>query len=127
MTEVEKSDPIMRAVMSSNNDVMSRSNAFAISPDGKQGALGRNDGIIKMFDATSGQIQKEIQANESFVSFITYTSDGRYFASGGGEHVAKLWDANTGERVRTFAGHRWAVRAAAFSPDNQQLVTEAVT
>jgi WD40 repeat protein len=123
LTESEKGDPIMRAVMSFNNDVQSRSYAFAMSPDGKQAVLGRNDGIIKILDARSGQVQKEIQAHESFLSFITYTSDGRYFVSGGAELVAKLWDSNTGELVRTFTGHRWAVRAAAFSPDDRQLVT----
>lgn len=49
------------------------------------------------------------------------SSDGRYFAAGGGDKKVHIWDARSGERIRSFPGHKDAVTALAFREGTHQL------
>lgn len=74
--------------------------------------------------------------HEEQVKAVAYSKDGKWLLSGSDDGTAKLWDAETGTCMHTLSDHgmephRWrsgeyqraAVRMAAFSTDNQRLVT----
>ena len=57
---------------------------------------------------------------------VSFSPDGSVLASASGEgtdRMVYLWDATTGERKRTFAGHRDAVNSVAFSPERGVLAS----
>ncbi|WOD39570.1 GUN4 domain-containing protein [Nodosilinea sp. E11] len=54
---------------------------------------------------------------------IAFTPDSQLVAAGMSYGVVRLWSATTGEPVRTFEGHRYAVRAIALSPTGQTLAS----
>src|SRR5690606_9256856 len=123
VTEAEKADEIRRSFAEVHADIMSWAMSFAISSEGRQAALGRHDGLLKIFDPETGTLQHSIEASDSFVAFVTFAPDGRSVVSGGGETVARLWDTATGKLIRAFEGHAWAVRAGAFDADGKRLLT----
>ncbi|MBD2113891.1 GUN4 domain-containing protein [Leptolyngbya subtilissima] len=54
---------------------------------------------------------------------VAFTPDSQLVAAGMSYGVVRLWSATTGEPVRTFQGHRYAVRAIAISPDGKTLAS----
>lgn len=93
----------------------------AFSPDGKTLLMGIDDGTIKVWDVDSGRVKSTINAHNGPVWSVAFTREGDRFASGG-DDGAKLWDAATNKEVLTFP-HDSGVRAVAFSPNAERLVT----
>ncbi|MBD1872890.1 GUN4 domain-containing protein [Nodosilinea sp. FACHB-131] len=54
---------------------------------------------------------------------VAFTPDSQMVAAGMSYGVVRLWSATTGEQIRTFQGHRYAVRAIAISPDGTTLAS----
>ncbi|HSM80886.1 MAG TPA: GUN4 domain-containing protein [Nodosilinea sp.] len=54
---------------------------------------------------------------------VAFTPDSQLVAAGLSYGVVRLWSATTGEPVRTFEGHRYAVRAIAIGPTGQTLAS----
>jgi WD40 repeat protein len=54
---------------------------------------------------------------------IAFSPDSQFVAAGLSYGVVRLWSATTGESVRTFVGHRYAVRAIAIDPTGQILAS----
>src|SRR5258708_36954029 len=63
------------------------------------------------------------------VGRVVWSSDGAGLARGGGGQGEGgsggvfVWDAQSGERVRTFVGHRGGVYAVAYNPSGDLLVS----
>jgi WD40 repeat protein len=97
------------------------------SPDGQTFFTGSS------FTAPSQLIQWDVNTGRRLkrydlpyaVSDLAISSDGQFIAYTAlfDEPVVALLDANTGNELRRFEGHRQAVRAVAFSPDDQWIVT----
>jgi WD40 repeat protein len=99
--------------------------AFALSPDGKLGAMGMSDGDVVLFDTTTGKDVKALRGHTSFVNAVAFSPDGTLLASGGRDKAIKLWDVKKRELVRTLVGHTQSVLTLAFSADGQTLASGA--
>jgi WD40 repeat protein len=55
---------------------------------------------------------------------LAISPDGRWLASAAGREVI-LWEPATGQKHRSFQGHRWQVWKVAFSPDGHWLASTA--
>jgi hypothetical protein len=99
----------------------------AISPDGKSIASSDVDGLIKVWDAETGQERLSFRAFPAQAKNVVYSSDGLRLACGnwfGGEECAKVFDALTGRELAVMKGNvRRDINALALSPDGRLLVT----
>ena len=88
--------------------------SVAFSPDGRRLLSGNQDGKLKLWDATTGQLIHSFQAHSHWVGAATFSNDGTHILSGGQDKVVRLWDAATGALIRTFEGHSEGVNSVAF-------------
>ncbi len=117
------------------------------SPDGKIIALGNDDKVIRIFDATNGKLIQVLQgslnlADKGGLNYdpssrwdyyikkytdlkndIRTSPDGKYLVKGKLGNVARIWDYKNGKVVRDLAGHEKAVLSMEFSGDGKTLLT----
>ena len=99
--------------------------SIALSPDGKQFAMGTETGEIQLRDATNGALRLTFRAGEgSWVCWsVAFSPDGFMLASGSEDQLIRLWDIETGEVLNTLEGHTDWVKTVAFSPDGSILAS----
>ncbi|EED14601.1 G-protein beta WD- 40 repeats containing protein, putative [Talaromyces stipitatus ATCC 10500] len=95
----------------------------AFSPDGNQIASGSDDNTIKLWDATTGDLQETLTGHLGRVLTVDFSPDGKQIASGSDDDTIKLWDAATGDLQKTLAGDSRGVVTVAFSPDGKQIAS----
>ena len=59
----------------------------------------------------------------SYVTSVSFSSDGQTLASGSGDHTIKLWEIKTGREIYTLRGHGSYVNSVSFSPGGQTLAS----
>jgi WD40 repeat protein len=113
---------------------------LAFSPDGKKLAIGSiNPGgavAVSLWDVASATRQATLEGDqpgcggpddETWVTVLAFSPDGKTLAAGTGEHAEKIgmfytasvWDVASGQRKWTFPG----VSYLAFSPDGETVAT----
>ena len=72
--------------------------SLAFSPDGARLAIGgaRDEPIIHIYSAGTGQQIAELSGHTSGVQSVAFSPDGRLLASGGLDNVIYLWNVETG-------------------------------
>jgi WD40 repeat protein len=94
--------------------------ALAFTPDGKQMISAGHDGVIRLWDSTSGQQIRVLEANRGPVRAFALSPDGKQFASISKEHEVRLRDVSNGRLLRKFE-LKAASECVAFSPDGKQI------
>lgn len=100
-------------------------NSATFSPDGKLIADGGTDGVIRLFNGTTGAPVRELQGHNGQVFRAVFSPDGNYLVSVGEDNTVRVWKPATGEAVRVLNGHTAAVHEIVFSPDQHHFATEA--
>jgi WD40 repeat protein/tRNA A-37 threonylcarbamoyl transferase component Bud32 len=96
---------------------------LAYSPDGRRIASASFDGLVKLWDSTTGEETLTIRGHKGTVLAAAFSPDGGRIASAGGvgDPTVRVWDAQSGKEQLRLAGHELAVRAVAFSPDGRRI------
>lgn len=104
--------------------------SVCFSPDGKYIVSGSSDGNIKVWNALTGQEERNLAEIEksrysSMVSSVVFSPDGKYLVSGhyNRGYAVKLWNFETGQLVRAFEGHTGDVNSVQFSPDGKYIAS----
>ncbi len=95
----------------------------AYHPTGEQIASAAGDGMIKVWDANSGDLLLEWQGHTAAVNALTFSPDGTTLLSGGDDAALYQWDISTGTQVRAFEGHVGRVLSADFSANGQRIIS----
>ena len=95
--------------------------SITFSPDNRLLASGARDGMLKIWDVTTGELRKVIVAHKKGVNSVAFSPDGHTIASGGNDAVARLWDVASGEKVAEMIGGTFAVPSIAFTPNAAAL------
>ncbi|MBA2747654.1 MAG: protein kinase, partial [Tatlockia sp.] len=79
--------------------------ATAISANGQVLASGSQDCTIKVWNASTGQLQRTLMGHKDTIRSLAMSADGRILASGSGDTKIKLWNLPEGKLISTFSGH----------------------
>ena len=99
--------------------------AVAIAPDGSWVAVGSGDGIVRIWDAASGNLRFTLVGHTSLVTSVAISSDGSWLATGGaaGDATVRIWDAATGQQRAKLGASSHGVNDVAIAPDDTWLAT----
>src|SRR6266851_1407291 len=86
-------------------------------------ASGGLDGMVRLWEAGSGQLLATLQGHASIVFGVTLSEDGRLLASGSVDGTVRLWTAASGQLLAALHGHTGATRVVAFSRDGRLLAS----
>ena len=132
----EAEEALHRAVFASRVEMTLRGHEGLVgvavySPDGSRIATAGEDGLIKIWDAESGEVVLTLSGHEGPVYEVIYSPSGGMIATAGEDGTARLWEATTGEVMiwNLHSGVReLALKASdqlifflAFSPDGKRL------
>jgi WD40 repeat protein/serine/threonine protein kinase len=96
----------------------------AISSDGERIASASQDGVIKIWNGSSGRELVSFHAHEDHVRTVAYSPDGQFLASGSWDRTVRVWDVRTDQPLLAWEGHaNGRVDSVAFSPDGQLLAS----
>jgi RND family efflux transporter MFP subunit len=101
--------------------------SLAFGPDGKTLVSGSSDGIIKVWDTTTGKNSATLEKQTGGVTSLAFSKDGKTVAAGsppsGPSATIKIWDIATGTNTASFKAHTLAVSYLTFSPDGKTLAS----
>ena len=110
--------------------------SVSFSPDGRHIISGSEDGMIKVWNATSGEEVRTLEGHERRVFSVVFSPDGSQIASGSLDNTVKVWNAATGEEIQTLSAHFERLsrlrdrddnyphqgQSVAFSPDGHRII-----
>jgi WD40 repeat protein len=112
----QKNDPIITI-----DTVHVRSLAW--SPDSNRLASGSTDGVIRIWNAHSGQLMATLNGHTREVNSIAWNSDGSRLASTGWyDESLRIWDTRTNQIIM-IVDTGLILNSVAWSPDTTQLAT----
>jgi WD40 repeat protein len=94
--------------------------ALAFTPDGKQLISAGQDGVIRLWDSTTGRQIRILESNRGPIRAFALSPDGKTFASISKGDEVRLREVANGRLVRKFE-LKAASDSVAFSPDGKQL------
>jgi len=100
---------------------ITNSNCLKVSADGKTALGGNEQGILKVWDLTSGKLHKSISAAASALSSVSISAQGTMGISislGDSSQKTRIWDLVTGDLIRSL---ETAEMGYVFTPDNTAL------
>ncbi|BCX05899.1 MAG: hypothetical protein KatS3mg053_3837 [Candidatus Roseilinea sp.] len=105
--------------------------AAQFSPDGKLIATAGTDGVVRVWDRSSGELRTQIEHNSPLIG-LQFSPDGALILTTDNDGVARIWATqpaaglDMSRPMTTLQGTGDALNSAAFSPDGALVVTAGV-
>lgn len=97
---------------------------LAINPVERELAAGYSDNTIKIFDLTTYELKKVIEAHNNSVFTVRYSHDFSKLLSGSRDARLKVWNVEKNyAQEEEIVAHTFAINHLTFSPDGQRFVT----
>ncbi|MBY0527075.1 MAG: hypothetical protein K2R98_27015 [Gemmataceae bacterium] len=93
----------------------------AISPDGAKLLTGCNDKQARLWNLTSGQLERAFPGNTLAVTAVAFSANGAAVVGGGADKSVTVWNAADGKELKKFANLPAAVNAVGFSADGNTV------
>jgi len=104
-----------------------RATGFAFSPDGRLFAAGEQNGVVQVFDVSSGRDLKTFKTPMAVFDrpVLVFSPDGHVLAVGGLADTIMLWELSSDHQPRTLPSHMMA-SSLAFSDDGGYLAAASL-
>jgi WD40 repeat protein/serine/threonine protein kinase len=87
-------------------------------------ATGSWDKTIIVWNAETGKpVSKPMRHGGPFWYAVSFSSDGKTLVAGCDDHTARIWDIETSKPIGPMLPHDAALRAAAFTENDSQIIT----
>lgn len=96
---------------------------IAISPDGRWGAAGDNQGMVIVWEMADAKEIQRLQTHEGSVFDIAFQSNGALLATAGEDGTIQIRSLETGNPEARLIGHDGSVLTIAFSVDGSQILS----
>jgi WD40 repeat protein len=99
---------------------------LAISPDGNAlvSGSGYEDPTIRVWDAATGRLLRQLEGHSSWVCKLSFSKDGRQMISAAADQTIRLWETSAWTETKVLRGHSDEVHAAALS-EKANLIASA--
>ncbi len=94
---------------------------LSLSRDGKTLVTAGTDGIIRVWDVASGQMQRTLAGHTNSTYKADFSPNEKLIASSSRDTTARIWDFTTGRELYKLTGFKCSVKSVAFSPDGKTL------
>ena len=94
---------------------------LTLSRDGKTLLTAGGDGIIRVWDLASGQLQRTLTGHTNAIYIAGFSPNEKLIASSSRDTTARIWDYATGRELHKLTGFHCAVKWVAFSPNGKTV------
>ncbi|MFN4257806.1 MAG: WD40 repeat domain-containing protein [Gemmataceae bacterium] len=102
--------------------------SLAVKPDGRQVATAGIDGTIRIWDLTTGELERALVGHNGDIRGLAWSHCGAVLASAGRhDNTVRLWDTKSGQPLRVFRGFKHFPFHVAWSRDNWKLAAAGGT
>jgi serine/threonine-protein kinase len=91
----------------------------AFSPDGKLFATASDDGNLRLFQAETGSLAREISAEYGGMTSVDFSPNNLLVAAGFWDGSIGLWQVSNGNLLRTFKDVETGIKDVVFSPGSE--------
>lgn len=94
---------------------------LTLSRDGKTLLAAGSDGVIRVWDLASGQVQRTLTGHTNSTYMAQFSPNEKLIASSSRDVTARIWDFASGRELHKLTGFHCAVKAVAFSPNGKTV------
>jgi WD40 repeat protein len=95
--------------------------SVAFSPDGATLATAEEDRTVRLRDASTGKVIRELYGHGERPQCVAFSPDGKRLVSGGMDRTVRLWDVESGQELLSLPGIENAVSCVAWSRDGRRI------
>jgi WD40 repeat protein len=99
--------------------------AAAFSPDGQLLATALVDGMVRLWDPTTGARTAELRGHSGRLTALSFSRDGTHLLTASLDQTARVWDLSGSGRSVELRGHGGVVNGAVFDGDGRRVVTSS--
>jgi WD40 repeat protein len=93
---------------------------LAFSPDGGTLAAGNPQGLVKIWDMTTGRKHNTLKGQATPLRALCYSPNGKTIITAGGEGIVTFWDVQSGKERTSFDWGIGEVFSVSFAPDGMR-------
>jgi WD40 repeat protein len=97
--------------------------SICISQDGTKVCTGGEDGKVKVWNLSNGQLLNTINAHSATVNSIKFSPDGNYLISASADQMVHVWNVSTWGMLTMLMGHNDEVTSVDISSDQKYIIT----
>ncbi|MGA1408607.1 MAG: toll/interleukin-1 receptor domain-containing protein [Prochlorotrichaceae cyanobacterium] len=95
--------------------------SLALSSDDQFIATGSGNGILSLWEATTGQRRFSEEAHQSVIADVKFAQQGRFLISASWDNTMKIWQLD-GTLINQIEDHGAPVQSLAIDPSNAQVI-----